>query len=61
MKNLKNLIIPIGLLFMATSSLLDHLPKSDVVDFFSGFCLGLAIVCFLVGIILISSDFGKKN
>ena len=58
---MKHFIIPIGLLMLASSILMNRfLPNSESLDFVSGFLMGLSMVINIAGIIIFSYSYSNK-
>lgn len=58
---LKQFIIPIGLLMLASSILINRfLPNTESFDFVSGFLMGLSLVINIAGILIFSYSYSNK-
>jgi len=58
---LKQFIIPIGLLMLASSILINRfLPNTESLDFVSGFLMGLSMVINIAGILIFSYNYSNK-
>lgn len=59
---LKQYLIPIGMITLASSIIINRfLNENGMLDFVSGFLIGLSIVANLVGIIMLSTAWRKNR